>query len=74
MIAPPQSRVIERNGVPEERFRSLEGRSRVAHPLQSHRKPGSPPALLVGWKGWFIERSETAVHLRPVETSKVEVE
>jgi hypothetical protein len=21
---------------------------------QSHRKPGSPPALLVGWKGWVI--------------------
>jgi len=35
---------------------------RVAHPLQSYRKPGSPPASLVGWKGWVIERSETAVN------------
>jgi hypothetical protein len=46
---------------------------RVAHPLQSHRKPGSPPALLVGWKGWVIEQSETASPLHAA-TSKVEVD
>jgi hypothetical protein len=48
---------------------------RVPHPLQSHRKPGSPPALPVGWKGRVIEQSETAVAcLNPTEASKVEVE
>jgi hypothetical protein len=26
----------------------------VAHPFPFYRKPGSPPALLVGWKGWVI--------------------
>jgi hypothetical protein len=36
--------------------------SRVAHPLQSHRK------------GWVIEQSETALNLHPAETSKVEVD
>jgi hypothetical protein len=47
---------------------------RVAHPFQSHRKAGPPPALLVGCKGWVIERSETALNLHTAETSKVEVD
>jgi hypothetical protein len=61
---------------------------RVAHPFQSHRKAGPPPALLVGCKGWVIERtgvpderfcslgwrSETVVPLHNAETSKVEVD
>jgi len=57
MIAPPQRRV----------------QHWVTHPLQPYRKPGSPPALLMGWKGWVIERSETALNLHAAETSNLEV-